>query len=97
MTRVTRSPRLAAIGVAILSGLMLTRLDKIIMNIIRPARIRLANEAVDIQPAINTKLFPISISLVSDFLSIISVKYFKTIAPTDAKNPTTIAWALQKF
>lgn len=89
MVSVTKSPRLAAIGVATLSGLILKFLDKMIINIIRPARTKLANDAVDIQPAIRTRLFFRSSSCWFAF-----VTNFKAKAPTEAKKPTTIAWAL---
>ncbi len=83
INRVTRSPRLAAIGVAILSGLMLKRFEIIITNIIKPAKMRLANEAVETLPAIRTSSF-----LGRNSFSVITLR---TMAPTDARNPTIIA------
>lgn len=80
--RVTKSPKLAAIGVAILSGLMFIRLDTRMTNIIRPARMRLANDAVEILPAMSTREFSQSNSF---------ARAFNAKAPTEAKNPTMIA------
>lgn len=51
------SPREAAIGVAILSGLMFNFWDVIMTNIITAANRKLAIDAVDIPPLIKTSAF----------------------------------------
>lgn len=82
MAKVTKSPRLAAIGVAILSGLILNLPEIIIINIIIPPRSKLANEAV-------VTLLPIRVSKfegVNFCSSINSVIH----ATNEAKKPTTI-------
>ena len=52
--RVTKSPKLAAIGVAILSGFIFSFCDKIITPIITAASKKLATDAVAILPLVKT-------------------------------------------
>jgi hypothetical protein len=80
MVKVTKSPKEAAIGVAILSGFIFIFFDTSMTAIIKPPNIMLANEAVDILP--DTMTNPFLISHVS------SVINFRAKAPTDAKKPT---------
>jgi hypothetical protein len=82
MVKVTKSPKEAAIGVAILSGFMFIFFDTSITAIIKPPNIMLANEAVDILPVTITNPF-----LISHVSSVIN---FNTKAPTEAKKPTMI-------
>ncbi len=86
MSNVTKSPRLAANGVAILSGLILNFVDNKITHIMTAAKSKVAIDAVQILP--DTRM---SACVALNWPSRTKLR---SIAAKDASSPTTIACAL---